>query len=1244
MNQAEWLKIFQENVHKRKDDIRRAVMQEAPQVLFGILASCGVLPILVEASQGQFPLDTILAAVSGLGINFITERLLQSWRDSDEQALQDQLAELATNNDEVRKELNKLIKLLEPERIIQPMLSPEERKQFSTTLNVALSGNWNIKVSDIDQRITNGIGIVGDPSNVHINFLNPNQIQESIHDISHIVDNHAKYFIGRDAELQVLVHFTQQRTPGYLVIEAPPGFGKTALLANLIHHVATNSDLAGVQLFHHFVQQTGRLNTAKEFLQDINSQLLRHLGDSSGLHTEVDSLRNQLRELWKLVVDQATDDTPLLLLIDDLDQMADKDISIITEPLAYLAEYGHIICTIQSYNKLKSEVGRDHPLRSKPRKISLERLDASDLEGMQSYLDLPEHRLITLCDDLHQLTQGDPIYIRHIHEKFAKRARFTIADVKRESFPDVREYYQEQIEQLDELPNRELIWQILGILCAAKGGVTAEELTEVLNSKTKQVAAARSTIKHLLVGDERLTLLHELVRQEVQAALPDAVSLQAYEQKLLDWCRSYHTQEWPGHTPRYVLYHYASHLEAIGDRKSLYALANRRWMELKWEKTNGHNSFAHDMEVVMEFASSAVPVDWAMLVRSCLARATVITFAANLPQSGIWSTLVYVGEIDKACQYANLIPNPSKQDDVQYAIIEACIEVGELATALVLTKQRLQALVKTEDEANISVKNQVNLIQRLQSALQPIKLAKLGKFERPYLYQRKPEYRHYESWIRYVDRLERKTDNRPYENWIRFHVDRLEMNWDARTEQAKRLETIRDSYHHEILSCEEIERERSDTYSYEVKRFSDMTYLEEQTQKQLHILWSSNNPSYGFSHFIEYLVVAGNTDGFQHILNAVAFHESGKFKALVLSLFAKTLVQYRQVEWALKTANKVPYEYQWYAEYSSILTSITTAAILEDKLQFVPAVLQCAWSAEDKADTMSGIAKVLAIYHNVANVRQLADIALKFHQLNGRHSTIGNEQQKLSIRHSYYSLLHQEGKVQEAISLVQKLWNEHLSFDVTPDPEWLYVGSDLIIQSGQLEYLSIIESLAKSELTRLATIEAESNENVSNLTWKQEQNQKSLLRLLDLLEQNGYRNKSADTSESRQIYHEFRVESIELLRQEDKESIADYKRLSFSHNILIQEVVRKIIIHVLSAKSTNEALPQTAEALQNASRFSRGDFLEVLYDVRYWFAHIDKGETLLEIYQAVEEIESWWSYAETIKDLEAQLFSHDSAR
>jgi hypothetical protein len=147
-------------------------------------------------------------------------------------------------------------------------------------------------------------------------------------------------FAGRDPILNRIMHRIQDPAGGYTVLTAPAGFGKTALMAALIHR--TPAAFA----YHFFTTLYGEDGLSERFfLRNVVEQMARWHGREERVPTDLD----ELRALYHALRDAPRDHTRILIL-DGLDEVAAWD------PAPYLSrplgERLHMIVTIR-------DVGQD---------------------------------------------------------------------------------------------------------------------------------------------------------------------------------------------------------------------------------------------------------------------------------------------------------------------------------------------------------------------------------------------------------------------------------------------------------------------------------------------------------------------------------------------------------------------------------------------------------------------------------------------------------------------------------------------------------------------------------------------------------------------------------------------------------------------------------------------------------------------------------------------------------------------
>ncbi|MBD2472663.1 NACHT domain-containing protein [Nostoc sp. FACHB-145] len=376
-------------------------------------------------------------------------------------------------------------------------------------------------------------------------------------EILELVKFYTQTFVGRRAEIPQLIEFSAQKSPGYLLVEAVAGFGKSALMYQLLHLHETGSWKSHLKpyLLYFFIRQQGNRNTPVSFLQALNSQLLEILNLSGGVPNELSVLRNQFSELWSQALLLANREQPLLLLVDGLDEMAVGGDVTIADLLPSLTFYTHVIVTSRPNPEPLQLVSLEHSLK-KAHILRLQKFDQSDIKALlQKYTNSVEI-VANLSLRILEITKGEPLFARFVCQDVAAKGEPALSQLEKNPPADVEAYFQEQLKQLASVSDEEgeIAWNILGLLVVTLGGITIEEMAEVLKENKRKVRKAIDLIQRFLLGDSQVTLMHLQLRKVLTEEFSHRDQVEN-RQKLLDFCAY-----WQKHHSRYALAYYAQHL------------------------------------------------------------------------------------------------------------------------------------------------------------------------------------------------------------------------------------------------------------------------------------------------------------------------------------------------------------------------------------------------------------------------------------------------------------------------------------------------------------------------------------------------------------------------------------------------------------------------------------------------------------------------------------------------------------
>jgi hypothetical protein len=415
-----------------------------------------------------------------------------------------------------------------------------------------------------------------------------------------ILGFYTRTFVGREAEYRELARFAAQETPGYLLVEALPGYGKSALMAHLIERRQSGGwdQAPAPDLLYFFIRQQGKRNTPVDYLQALNAQLLDLLALPGGVPSDLNSLRAQFSQLWAPAVQAAR---PLLLLVDGLDEMAPGEVTIADELPKSLGPYGHVVVTSRPNPEPLQQVGLEHPFK-KADVLRLYALDEASIRALLAKYGAPPAVAAALAPRVTATTKGEPLFARFVCQEVAAQGEAALARLEKDPPDDVEAYFRQQFEQLDALAEGDLTWDILRLLVVALGGMSLDEMAEVLGVAKRQARKAVEPIRRFLLGEERLELMHLQLRKVV------AEDVSASEQKeslrkLLAWCRAYREQGWPDETPPYVLAHYVAHLKAAGQVEDLYAVVlDGRFRDAQRRNLGRRQATLSDVQTALDLA------------------------------------------------------------------------------------------------------------------------------------------------------------------------------------------------------------------------------------------------------------------------------------------------------------------------------------------------------------------------------------------------------------------------------------------------------------------------------------------------------------------------------------------------------------------------------------------------------------------------------------------------------------------
>ena len=379
----------------------------------------------------------------------------------------------------------------------------------------------------------------------------------------HLLERHT-LFGGRDAELAQIRAFLHTRPGGYLFVTGPSGYGKSALLANLI---AADRP----RYCWYVLNALDGTHRRGDFLRQLCEQMLTYYQmppQDDDLPRDADRLEALYIQLLRMPL--VRPDQPLILVIDGLDEAEERFVLSDRYLPRTLPAGKFVIMAARA-------TGEDYLARLglAPDQVQTLTLTTLDTAGIADLLRTAGGAAAAWADDpprlaeVQRVSQGDPFYLHYLVQDI-RDGRIGADDLARQPV-GLTGYLDGWWHSVEEHAEQQPVADLLGYLSTAHGPLTRNELITIrpddaLRGRTMDGTLRR--VRRFVIGDDQSG--YRLCHLRFQAYVDDRMSDEtpAYRQALQAYCA-----RWREHQSRYALRHYPAHLFAAQAWPALYALA-----------------------------------------------------------------------------------------------------------------------------------------------------------------------------------------------------------------------------------------------------------------------------------------------------------------------------------------------------------------------------------------------------------------------------------------------------------------------------------------------------------------------------------------------------------------------------------------------------------------------------------------------------------------------------------------------
>jgi hypothetical protein len=427
-------------------------------------------------------------------------------------------------------------------------------------------------------------------------------------------------FGGRDNELRQLDEFLEQTSSACLLVEAPAGGGKTALLANWIRRLTAR----GERVAYHFINRHHQLAREEDVLRSLGQQLLFWQGRRERLPTAVPDLKALLLTL----LSESNYAGRLVVVIDGMDEAEGWK----PGPQFLPRRVASGVYLILSARVTSADWFEELRLSQDTARLALSPLEP---KGIAALLKAAGGRTATFADNgqfvqqLSVTSGGDPFYLNILVDDIRAGLIATASNLAQQP-KKLNEYFGRWWKELQGAVRERPAKDLLGYLLVSRGRLMRDELADIspdddLDGFTTDGAVEQ--VHRFIIGDA--TSGYALCHPRFQGYLADnplkESSQRPYRERLLAWCAAWRVPP----PKRYAVARYVTHLvervdavantERVVEAELLLDLVSNAEFQRRHQELNGDlPALYRDVEMVLETLARMPEATLAQLLRAAL--------------------------------------------------------------------------------------------------------------------------------------------------------------------------------------------------------------------------------------------------------------------------------------------------------------------------------------------------------------------------------------------------------------------------------------------------------------------------------------------------------------------------------------------------------------------------------------------------------------------------------------------------